>query len=433
MLKVSKPIECDYITDYPQETRFLKLPVANYLKLCRSPGNTLVWDELNRPQVALINALNDPRYRFIVAALSRRLGKTFIANVCGQLVSLIPGCNVLIMSPNYNLSGISFELQRYFIRQFDLEVLRDNQKDKVIELSNHSTIRMGSVTTVDSCVGRSYDLIIFDEAALCEGGDSAFNVSLRPTLDKLGSKAIFISTPRGKNNWFSKFWDRGWSVDYPQWISLHADWTENHRMLQSDVEEASSSMTRSEFEQEYLASFSVFEGQIFSFEEGMVVPWEPVDGVEMLAGIDVGYRDPTAMVVVAYNQTTGIFHVVAEYLEREATTEAHARSFRELIDRWGLDTIFIDSAAAQFSSDLAYLYDISTIKAKKDVLPGVAYVQNVIETGRLRVDPSCTHTVEMLQQYRWDTKANLTKEKPLHDRYSHMADALRYCLYSWTL
>ena len=29
---------------------------------------------------------------------------------------------------------------------------------------------------------------------------------LRPTLDKENSKALFISTPRGRNNWFAEFW-----------------------------------------------------------------------------------------------------------------------------------------------------------------------------------------------------------------------------------
>ena len=56
-------------------------------------------------------------------------------------------------------------------------------------------------------MGRSYDLIIFDEAALADGRD-AFNVALRPTLDKDNSKAIFISTPRGSNNWFYELFER---------------------------------------------------------------------------------------------------------------------------------------------------------------------------------------------------------------------------------
>ena len=428
MLTISRPdVDCDAIQEFPADQRFIKLPITNYLKLLG------IYESINRPQIALINAVNDPKYRFVCAALARRLGKTYIANVVGQLVSLVPGCNVLIMSPNYNLSGISFELQRKLIKHFDLEVSRDNLKDKIIELSNGSTIRMGSLSTVDSCVGRSYDLIIFDEAALGSDGEAAFNVALRPTLDKPNSKAIFISTPRGRNNWFSQFWNRGFDSNFPEWVSLQADYSENTRMAESDVAEARKSMSRAEFEQEYLASFTVFEGQIYSLAETDVCEPPPDLVGEAIAGCDPGYRDFTAFCVIIYDQTTDWFWIVDEYLENEATTQQHAEKFSELIAKHGVETVFIDSAAAQFASDLAYIYDIASTKAKKDVLPGIAYVQTLVAQGRLKVAPHCTHSLAVFDQYRWDNKEGLTRERPKHDDYSHMADAIRYALYTYTL
>jgi phage terminase large subunit len=428
MLVVSRPdINVDAITEIDPQQRFIKLPITNYLKLLD------VYDTINRPQVALINAVNDPKYRFICAALARRLGKTYIANIIGQLVTLVPGSNVLIISPNYNLSSISFELQRKLIKHFDLEVARDNLKDKIIELENGSTIRMGSLSTVDSTVGRSYDLIIFDEAALGEGGEAAFNVALRPTLDKPQAKAIFISTPRGRNNWFSQFYNRGFDDNFPEWISLQADYTENTRMAESDVAEARRSMSKAEFEQEYLASFTTFEGQIYSLKEDDVVAApEDLKG-EAIAGCDPGYRDETAFVVIVYDWGRDCFYVVDEYLKAEKTTAEHAEHFSELNQKHGVEVTFIDSAAAQFASDLAYLYNISTTKAKKDVLPGIAYVQTLVQQGRLKVAPHCTNVRAMFDQYRWDTRENLQRERPLHDKYSHMADAVRYALYTYTI
>jgi hypothetical protein len=428
MLTVSRPdVNCDEIQEFDAAHRFIKLPITNYLKLLG------IYESINRPQIALINAVNDPKYRFVCAALARRLGKTYIANVVGQLVSLVPGCNVLIMSPNYNLSGISFELQRKLIKHFDLEVSRDNLKDKIIELSNGSTIRMGSLSTVDSCVGRSYDLIIFDEAALGSDGEAAFNVALRPTLDKPNSKAIFISTPRGRNNWFSQFWNRGFSDNFPEWVSLQADYSENSRMAESDVAEARKSMSRAEFEQEYLASFTVFEGQIYSLAETDICEPPPNLRGEAIAGCDPGYRDYTAFVVIVYDEVSDCFWIVDEYLENEATTEQHAERFIALMNKWGVEAVFIDSAAAQFASDLAYIYDVATTKAKKDVLPGIAYVQTIVAQNRLKVSPHCTHCLAVFDQYRWDTKEGLQKERPKHDDYSHMADAIRYALYTYTL
>lgn len=439
MLTVSRfNISVEEITEYPPTERFIKLPIVPYLKLLpiidlETLEKSNAYECINRPQKALINAINSPQYRFICAALSRRLGKTFIANVIGQLVSLVPNCNVLIMSPNFSLSSISFESQRKLIKTFDLEVARDNLKDKIIELSNGSTIRMGSVGTVDSCVGRSYDLIIFDEAALSEGGEEAFNVSLRPTLDKPGAKAIFISTPRGKNNWFSKFYQRGFSDQYPAWCSIHADYLENDRMKPSDVEEARSTMSKNEFEQEYMANFNVYEGQIFEVSSDNIVDvFTPTDNCEYFAGLDPGYRDPTAFIVLVYVPEEDCFYIIDEYLDAERTTPEHAEIFREMIDKWGIDAIFIDSAAAQMASDLAYIHDIATINGKKDTLAGIALVQGLLQQGRLKVCSNCTETLAAFDQYQWDTRETLTKEKPVH-KFSHIPDAVRYALHTFTI
>ena len=429
MLVVSRPdVELEYIKEFDPTKRFIKLPIDNYLRLLN------LYDTINRPQIALINAVNDPQYRFICAALARRLGKTYIANVIGQLVTLVPNSNVLIISPNYNLSAISFELQRKLIKHFDLEVTRDNLQDKIIELSNGSTIRMGSISTVDSTVGRSYDLIIFDEAALSEHGEDAFNVALRPTLDKPQAKAIFISTPRGKNNWFSKFWSRGFDPNFPEWVSLQADYTENSRMSQSDVDEAQRSMSKAEFEQEYMASFTTYLGQIYEgFRPEYILDQLPDLRGETFSGLDPGYKDETAWVTITYDYNTDTFYCIQDYLESERTTAEHAKHFREFIDRYGIESVYIDSAAAQFAADLAYNYDIATTRAKKDVLPGIAYVQTLVQQGRLRVHKDCVHVIEMLDQYQWDNREGLQRERPKHNKYSHMADALRYALYTYTL
>ena len=208
------------LIEYSPEDRFIKLPILPYMDL--------LGVEPIPSQTAIINAVNNPKYRFICGAVSRRQGKTYIANIIGQLTALVPNSHILIMSPNYSLSQISFDLQRQLIKHFDLEVTKDNAKDRVIELSNGSTVRMGSINQVDSTVGRSYDLIIFDEAALVDGRD-AFNVALRPTLDKDGSKALFISTPRGRNNWFADFFYRGFNDEFPEWCCIRATYHENPR------------------------------------------------------------------------------------------------------------------------------------------------------------------------------------------------------------
>ena len=418
-------IVSDELHNLQSETRFLKLAVAPYLELL---GVTPL-----PSQVAIINAINNPKYRFVCAAVSRRQGKTYIANIIGQLVSLVPNSNILIMSPNYALSQISFDLQRSLIKHFDLEVVKDNAKDKVIELSNGSTVRMGSVNQVDSCVGRSYDLIIFDEAALADGRD-AFNVALRPTLDKDNSKAIFISTPRGRNNWFAEFFDRGFNDEFAEWCSIRATYKDNPRMSELDISEAKKSMSDAEFRQEYEADFNTYEGQIWNFNhEECIVNNESLEtkSMDVFAGLDVGYRDPTAFCVIAYDWDEEKYFVLDEYLDAEKTTEQHAEAIQQMITKWDIDYIYIDSAAQQTRFDFAQNYDISTINAKKSILDGIGHVAGIVDNDKLLVDQRCSEVLSCLDQYQWDPNPNLAKEKPKHNRASHMADALRYALYSF--
>ena len=414
-----------HIVDFQSETRFLKLPVDPYLELL---GVTPL-----PSQMAIINAINNNKYRFVTAAISRRQGKTYIANIIGQLVSLVPGSHILIMSPNYALSQISFDLQRQLIKHFDLEVTKDNAKDKVIELTNGSTIRMGSINQVDSCVGRSYDLIIFDEAALADGKE-AFNVALRPTLDKDNSKALFISTPRGKNNWFAEFFNRGFTDEFPEWASIRATYKDNPRMSETDISEARKSMSEAEFRQEYEADFNTYEGQIWNFNhEECIENLEELDTSKMdiFSGLDVGYRDPTAFCVIGYDWDSEKYYLLDEYLDAEKTTEQHAAEIRRLVEKWDIDYIYIDSAAQQTRFDFAQNYDISTINAKKSVLDGIAHVAAIVDNNNLLVDQRCKESLSALDQYQWDPNPNLAREKPKHNMASHMADALRYAIYSF--
>jgi hypothetical protein len=64
LLVISRPgVDHKNITIFPVLTRFIKLPIENYLKLlpAKDPdgSKSTAWDEKNEPQIALINAIND--------------------------------------------------------------------------------------------------------------------------------------------------------------------------------------------------------------------------------------------------------------------------------------------------------------------------------------------------------------------------------------
>ena len=153
--------------------------------------------------------------------------------------------------------------------------------------------------------------------------------------------------------------------------------------------------------------------------------------MDVIGGLDVGFRDPTAFVVLGYCWKTEKYYLFEEYYQAERTTEQHAKAIRDLVDKYDIDYIYIDSAAQQMRFDLAQDYDLTTIDAKKDVNAGIAHVATVIDNDNLIVDSKCKQVLRSVDQYQWDPNPNLMREKPLHNDASHMADALRYAIYTF--
>lgn len=421
------------IVDFDVESRFLKLPVEKFMEV---QGITPI-----SPQYGIINGINDPSYRFLVACLSRRTGKTFMANTLGFLKAMEPGRKILIVSPNFSLTNISWNEQIKTLKEHEIEMVSKSKQSWEIHLENGSMIKFGSCNNPDSLVGHSYDLIIMDEAALEAKGGDVFNVQLRPTLDKADSKIIFISTPRG-DNYFKDFYDRGFSEDprFAKWLSIHSTWRDNPRANPEDIEDARASMSKAEFRQEYEADFATFEGQIYeAFDEDKHVEdlsardWSERYRYETIMGLDPGYKDHTGGVVLKYDSEDNKFYAVWDYQKNELTTAQHASKFYEAYERYSVDMVFCDSAAAQFRQDLAVLHDLPSAPSVKSVLDGIGYVQSLVENDRLIVDSSCEDLIMMLKNYRWDPNEALLKPRPVHDKYSHLADALRYALYSYVV
>jgi hypothetical protein len=427
---VSRPyVKTDKIVEFGLQERFLKLPIEKYLE------NEGI--EPNSPQIAMINMVQDPRHRFINCVYSRRTGKTYFGNVIAFLKLLEPGTQVLIIAPNYSLANISWMAQLEMVKKHGLETERANAKDKEMVLENGSLLKIASVGNANAALGRSYDLVLFDESAIDDRGGDAFNIVLAPTLDKPNSKAIFISTPRG-DNWCKEFYDFGYDDGMLEWASALATYKDNPRVPQSVIDSARKGMSKATFQQEFECSFTTREGVIyedFDFEEHLFnletcgLDFTDRDRFEAIMGIDPGYRDATAVIVIKYDFINDIFYAVEEYQQAARSTAQHAEHISRMDIEYEPEAIFIDYAAAQFGADLAFEHDVSTSKAKKSILDGITFVQMLIQQNKFYVADHLAYTKAMLTNYIW--KPDSQREVPLHNDFSHMADAVRYCLYSY--
>lgn len=399
-------------------------------------ADMLGYSELIAPQIALVNAYLDPKYRFIVGCLSRRTGKTIAANLIANIVALFPNTNILVICPDYSLANISWDLQSKYFQKMGIKLTKSNVRDREMVTEHGSMIKLASAERADSAVGRSYDLIIFDEAALHSMGKDVFDVALRPTLDKLNSKCLFISTPRG-DNYFKEFYDRGFSPDFKAWISIHSTWEDNPRAVPADVMEAKRGMSDAKFCQEYEAKFTTFEGQAFvDFDDENIFDYIDEEVYEYVLGVDIGFRDPTACIVGSLfkrkfptvEDPVTCIAIEHAWEDNRMSTSVMARRIQETIELYPTECIYIDSAAAQTKYDLAEIYDISCINADKSIVDGIAFLNTLISQKRLLVSSSLSFLIMAIRNIVWDHKSE--REKLVHNKFIHIIDALRYAVYT---
>jgi len=400
---------------------FFRLPVAKLITKLPSPVT------FNESQQAMIDSLNANRFHVHVAA--RRTGKSYGAAILAFSKLLEPKQQVMVVAPNFSLSSIIWDYVTDLIRQLDIEVEKFNQKDKVVKLVNGSIFRLLSANNRDSLVGRAANLLIVDEAAIIPN-DEYFIRDLRPALSTFtDSRCLWISTPRGKGNYLYDYYLRGQDDEYEDWSSAVFTWRSNKMLSEKDVAEAKKTMTTALYLQEYECAWTTTESQIFNHldEEKHRDEFQKEHFDEVIAGLDVGYRDENVFTVIGVSGER--YYVIDEYISKESTTSELASVIQEKIDEWGIETIYIDSAAQQVKADFAYDYDIYCENAIKSVNDGISFLQALIEHDKLMFDiDGANHTFKAMAAYAWNTSTDIPK--PIHNWASHPCDSVRYAIYT---
>jgi len=400
---------------------YFRLPIDKLLEKLPRPV------EFNESQQAMIDGLNE--HRFFVHIAGRRTGKSYGAAILAFAKLLEPGQQVMVVATNFSLSSIIWDYVTDLIRQMDIEVEKFNQKDKVVKLINGSIFRLLSANNRDSLVGRAANLLIVDEAAIIPN-DEYFTRDLRPALSTFkDSRCLWISTPRGKGNYLYDYFLRGDDPEFEDWGSAKFSWRANPLLSEKDVEEARKAMTKALYLQEYECEWTTTESQIFDAisEEKHIIDCADQSYSEVIAGLDVGYRDENVFVVIGCSDEK--YYILDEYVSKESTTSELAKVVKEKIDQWGIETIYIDSAAQQVKADFAYDFDIYCENAIKSVNDGITFLQSLLENDKIFFDTEgASHTFGAMSAYSWNQNTEIPK--PVHNWASHPCDAVRYGIYT---
>jgi len=127
----------------------------------------------------------------------------------------------------------------------------DNQ---FIELETGGIIDFWTLDNPFAGRSRKYKRVVVDEASFAKSLWDSWNNSIRPTLTDLIGDAWFMSTPRGKND-FYKIYMRGVSGE-ANWKSWQMPTSTNPYINLQELEDARRDLPEIAFNQEYMAIFS---------------------------------------------------------------------------------------------------------------------------------------------------------------------------------
>lgn len=183
-------------------------------------------------------------------------------------------------------------------------ITTSNRMEGTITFMNGSTLKFLSSDNPDNIRGFRFTHLIIDECAFIK--ESSLNTAILPTLNPNGKKCLMVSTPKGKNHFYSWFIKEGVvSMSFPL-----TDCPFINPML---VDEARKSLPKDIFRQEFEAAFVDSANDVFTGVEKVstVTNFDTVTRQEVYVGIDTGLSDDKSVLTVI-NTVGRVINVVSD-------------------------------------------------------------------------------------------------------------------------
>jgi phage terminase large subunit-like protein len=164
------------------------------------------------------------------------------------------------------------------------------KSDRSIVLSSGGSVTVRSADNPDSLRGEGLDFVVLDECAFIQM--EAWAEALRPSLSDRRGSAMFISTPKGRN-WFWSLFQLGQDVADTDWMSWAFPTSDNPYISDDEIEAAHKLLPELVYQQEYLAMFVDDAGGVFRRVVDSATATqldEPEDDRQYVAGVDVASK-----------------------------------------------------------------------------------------------------------------------------------------------
>ena len=370
--------------------------------------------------------------RKIIVNVARQQGKstTAAAKALHRAV-LFAKSVILIVAPAVTqASELRRKVDEHLRNLQGIQAKVDANNKRELEFSNGSRI---IILAADEDTVRSYtaDMIIEDESAMVP--DTVYE-AMEPMLLVTDGQHILLGTPKGlRKHHFPDIWhdaDSQWDrYEVTAWTNARI--ANNQGKLEALKAEKDRLGRLWWFQQEYECSF-------VAAAQGLVYPYDRKKNAcraierdarawQYVLGIDYGYSDSTAFVVLGWQQDDPNLYVVETIEKRgllapEAAVIAHELSkkypFARMVgDMGGFGKGYVEYARQRFH--------LPIIAAEKQNKRGfIELMVSDLKAGLLKVFPGNEGLIDEWSKLPWDE----SRDNPMDGHKDHLSDA---CLYAW--
>ena len=373
-------------------------------------------------------------HRFKVVAAGRRCGKSRLSAVTLLIEALNcpEGSAVMYVAPTMGQArtiiwDLLHDLGRPVIKASHVNNLE-------ITLINGRKIMVRGADNPDSLRGVSLTYLVMDEVAYIKA--DIWERVLRAALSDKKGRAMFISTPAGRNHFYDWF-KLGQSGEDEEWKSWHFTTADNETIDPKEIESAKKTLSSFAFRQEYMSSFDTAGTDVFK-AEWFKLKKEPKDGdyvvaIDLAGFEEVGKQasaskkrlDETAIAIVKITDDGGWWVKSIEHgrWDIKATAQKILTIIRDYQPRSiGIEKGALKNAVLPYLSDFmrkdnvyAHIVDL-THGNKKKADRVVWSLQGRMEHGRVSFNPD----------EDWDEFKDQLMLFPTNGVHDDLVDALSY-------
>lgn len=413
------------------------------MQLMNQEPNAVVTEFVPRwYQDRLIQKVFKEGIRNCLLVWSRRSGKDVIAWNIAIWFCLMKKCIVFYIFPTQGAaregiwSGQTIDGRNFLDFIPPHLIAKKNEARMEVTFTNGSRLCLKGSTNFDTLRGSNPYVCIFSEYAYQD--ERVYKLFLRPVMAANQGVCIFISTPFGKNHFFelyeiAKNTPETW---YTELLTAedtgHVDMNEVRRDVQLGF------ISEDQMLQEFYCSFDRgVQGSIFGkllhklkLEDRLgFVPYE--EGHLVHTAWDLGWDDECA--IVMFQVIGQMVRIIDCYSNRLKPLEHYAQVLRDKGYLYGKHFLPHDAEQHSLNDGNTRTQKLYDLGFNCEVLPR-KFIADRLEDGRcifarLWIDEQrCEPLLKSLENYRreWDDRLQKYKDNPIHDNWSHFADAFTY-------